>query len=256
MIELLPIDRPLEHNKYTPLDFYNNIVCKLIPDILKLEDTGIPIDLTKVQKLEEIVNEVLNNVDTVLSTNPLMTEFLNTKNSVLKNKDKEIISTKKKTYENYLKPFDVKNKVHRSYVVNLFLTKNNYNDYLMDEWSLKDLKKLNQIISSKFIQDLIDKNIQSYMSEYIDEAMIALATEKANIYNKNIDDRMITNESKGKYNIKFNPASSTQKQEFFDWLDIESESETKTGAPQWNRKELERLQKLLTIMIDDKNNEQ
>ena len=50
----------------------------------------------------------------------------------------------------------------------------------------------------------------------------------------------------------FNPGSAQQKQEFFNYYNIESESETKTGNPQWNREELEKLQQLLSIMIKDK----
>ena len=50
----------------------------------------------------------------------------------------------------------------------------------------------------------------------------------------------------------FNPGSPIQKQNFFKFCGIESEKETKTGNPQWDRAELERLQKLINIMIDEK----
>ena len=51
---------------------------------------------------------------------------------------------------------------------------------------------------------------------------------------------------------KFNPGSSVQKQEFFEFYGIESDKETKAGNPQWDRDALEELQKLLKTMIEDK----
>ena len=124
----------------------------------------------------------------------------------------------------------------------------------MQEINLKtlNLKKLNQIIASKFITDLLNNNIQDYMNPIIDKAMIELATIKANTYNKNIIEVKKDKISNSRLIDSFNPGSAQQKQEFFNYYGIESESETKTGNPQWNREELEKLQQLLNIMIKDK----
>ena len=79
-IDLLPITRPLEDtNPPDDLFFYENVVSKLIPDIIKLEATGIPIDLDKVKEVEKTVNEVLENVSITLENNPLVQEYLKEK---------------------------------------------------------------------------------------------------------------------------------------------------------------------------------
>ena len=85
-IDLLPITRPLEDtNPPDDLFFYENVVSKLIPDIIKLEATGIPIDLDKVKEVEKTVNEVLENVSITLENNPLVQEYLKEKFKHLSN---------------------------------------------------------------------------------------------------------------------------------------------------------------------------
>ena len=123
---------------------------------------------------------------------------------------------------------------------------------LLEEWSVKDVKKLNQIIASNFIDNLLNHSIKDYMIPTIDSAMYALATTKAEIYNKNRITSKIESLDEVKLIDKFNPGSSTQKQEFFKFYGIESDKETKAGNPQWDRDALEELQKLLKTMIEDK----
>ena len=123
----------------------------------------------------------------------------------------------------------------------------------MDKWSIKDLKKLNQILASKFLSDLLlNEDIQEYMQLHINKGMLALAEAKAEAYNKNKIETKINNLQEANLISSFNPGSSTQKQNFFKFYGIESEKETKTGNPQWDRTELLRLQKLINIMIDEK----
>ena len=252
-IDLLPIKRPLEDDNFPEETFfYNNVIKELIPDVLRFESNGIPINLNKVTEVENTVNDVLTTVRNKLANNKLMNDFLNHKDIITKNKKYSELEAKQKTYEDFIKPFNPKNKTHRSFVVNQYLLDNNKNDMTMDEWSIKDLKKLNQIIASKFITDLLDNNIQDYMNPIIDKAMINLATIKANTYNKNIIEVKKDKISNSRLIDSFNPGSAQQKQEFFNYYNIESESETKTGNPQWNREELEKLQQLLSIMIKDK----
>ena len=90
------------------------------------------------------------------------------------------------------------------------------------------------------------------MEVYITSAMETLANDKADIYNKNKIDTKIEQLQEQDIIRGFNPGSPVQKQNFFKFYGIESEKETKTGNPQWDRKELERLQKLINIMIDEK----
>lgn len=255
-IDLLPIARPLEtFEEPSQTFFYENVVSKLVPDIVRLEANGIPIDLSKVATVEETVNSVLENVYTKLENNSLMLKFLTSENNAKVKAKSQELELKKKSVSDFLVPFNIKNKTHRSYVVNTYLTSIDRKDMTMDEWSVKDLKKLNQILASTFIANLVNNNIQSFMHNTIEVAMEQLATDKANAYNKNKIDTKIENLKTDKLIRSFNPGSSLQKQKFFSFLGIESEKETKAGNPQWDKKELERLQKLIGMLIDDKEHQ-
>lgn len=255
-IDLLPIARPLETSEEpSQTFFYENVVSKLVPDIVRLEANGIPIDLSKVATVEETVNSVLENVYTKLENNSLMLKFLTSENNAKVKAKSQELEAKKKSVSDFLVPFNIKNKTHRSYVVNTYLTSIDREDMAMDEWSVKDLKKLNQILASTFIANLVNSNIQSFMHNTIEVAMEQLATDKANAYNKNKIDAKIEDLKTDKLIRSFNPGSSLQKQKFFSFLGVESEKETKAGNPQWDKKELERLQKLIGMLIDDKEHQ-
>ena len=249
--DLLPIVRPLEDTtQYDETYFYENVIKHLIPDIVQMEANGIPIDLSKVSKLEEVVDNVLSEVHKKLTNNKIMLEFLEKESDKYKkNKTKEL-ENKIKTYKDFLKPFDIKNKIHRTFIVNTYLISQVHDDKVMNEWSIKDLKLLNQIIGSKFIQNILDKKVEFWMEDTINLAMVRLAQTKADIYNKNKIESKINTINEQNLILKFNPSSSIQKQNFFNYYGIESEKETKTGNPSWDITELLRLQKLLGIMID------
>lgn len=252
-VDLLPVVRPLEDpNPPDGTYFYDNVVKYLIPDIIKMESNGIPINLDKVAEVQNTVDTVLEDVKNKLATNKLMLEFLSNKDSIAKQTKIDALNEKLKIPEDFLKPFNSKNKIHRTYVINEFLKETNREDMLLEEWSVKDVKKLNQIIASNFIDNLLDHSIKDYMIPTIDNAMYALATTKAEIYNKNKIKSKIESLDEVRLIDKFNPGSSVQKQEFFEFYGIESDKETKTGNPQWDRDALEELQKLLKTMIEDK----
>ena len=254
--DLLPITRPLEDtNPPDETYFYNNVIQPLIKDIVQMEANGIPIDLAKVAVLEDTVTNVLNEVYKKLGNNELMLKFLRSIAKQYKKNKTEQLESKKKTVEDFIKPFDIKNKVHRTYVVNYYLE--DRPDLQMEEWSIKDLKKLNQILGSAFIQNIVDKklpteNCLQWMQNKIDLGMLKLAQDKCDIYNKNKIDTKIEQLQEQDIINSFNPGSPTQKQNFFKFYGIESEKETATGNPQWDRTELLRLQKLINIMIDEK----
>lgn len=252
-IDLLPIKNPLNDN--TQIDetfFYNNVVSKLIPDILQIESNGIPISLDKVQELENTLINVLQLVRDKLSKNKLMLKFLEyEKEKNTKNKIQELKS-KKKDWKDFLKPFDISNKVHRSYTINTYLIAQNKEDMCMEEWSIKDLKKLNQILASNFLQALIDKDINIQMDSYINASMELLAKDKAYLYNKNKIETKINEQKEESIISSFNPGSSLQKINFFKYYNIQSENETKKGNPQWNRKELEKLYHYINVLLDEK----
>ena len=256
-IDYLPIVRPLEDPNPVPDDmwFYENIVIKLLPDIIRLEAIGIPIDLSKVKKVEDTVNNVLENVQSTLAENKLIKLFLNARYNDKERVAIKQVESKTKTVEDFLKPFDLKNKIHRTFVVNTYLKSIGKDDMVMDEWNKKDLKKLNQIIASKFISDILYNNILGYMKPIIDKAMTDLATLKADSYNRNKVEAKRERLAKERDNLTFNPNSPQQKQQFFEMLGIESENTTQKGSPQWDRKSLEILNKLLDSMLEKEQNE-
>ena len=252
--DLLPIIRPLEDtNLPDETYFYNNVIQHLIPDIVQMEANGIPIDLKKVAKLETTVDDVLGEVHRKLANNDMMLDFLKSVAKEHKKAKTEELEGKKKEAADFLKAFDAKNTIHRTYVVNSYLISQSKEDMVMDKWSIKDLKKLNQILASKFLSDLLlNEDIQEYMQLHINKGMLALAEAKAEAYNKNKIETKINNLQEANLISSFNPGSPTQKQNFFKFYEIESEKKTEAGNPQWDRTELLRLQKLLKIMIDEK----
>ena len=250
---LLPIVRPLEDTNELPETyFYDNVVQPLIKDIVRIEDNGIPVCLEEVQSLENTVVNVLEEVRTKLQNNSIMLQFLKVENDeARKNKTTEL-EAKKRTELDFIKPFNITNKVHRTYLVNTYLKATQKEDMCIPEWNIKDLKKLNQIIASKVIQDILDKKINTYLQQYIDLAMLKLASDKAELFNKN----KVENRIEGLKDLNlighFNPKSSLQKQKFFEYYGIKPESSTAKGKPQWNRAELEKLEKSLSLIIDTK----
>lgn len=253
--DLLPIKNPLTNEPEGQLFFYNNVVKHLVPDIVRMMSVGIPIDLSKVAELEDTVDDVLAKVQDKLRNNPIMKEFMEEVANLHKKDKTEQIEQKRKTVEDFIKPFDPKNKIHRTYVVNFYLK--DRPDLQMEEWSIKDLKKLNQILSSQFIQNIIDKadmseNCLQWMRNQIELGMLQLAQDKCDAYNKNKVQAKIENLETKDLMLLFNPGSSVQKQHFFEFMDIPSDTKTDAGNDSWNRKELERIQKLLAIMIDSK----
>lgn len=255
--DLLPIKRPLEDDTdIQPLQFYENVVQHLIPDIVRMEANGIPIDLKKVQELEKVLDNTLADVQRRLSENPIIQQFMFGINNKRCEYKKQQLETKIKTFKDFIIPFKSKNKIHRTYVVNQYLieaAKTNIHmlSYMLADWKLDDLKKLNKIIASKFIDDLLNDRISDYMQPIINAAMEKLAQDKADAYNKNNVQDKIDNIKNTVKVSEFNPASSLQKQQLFEFCGIESEKETVGGNPQFDRKELERLQKLIGSMINE-----
>lgn len=252
-LDLLPIQRPLDQNpKEWPNDtyFYENVVIKLLPDVIKLETTGIPIDLSKVKEVEDTVNNVLRDIKGILKDNKFIQEYLT--NKYIHESDDALANLKTKTASDFLVAFDVKKKAHRSAVINYWLKNNDHEDMVLEEWSVKDLRMCNQILASKFLTDLINKDIKGYMFNWIEEAMQEFAEEKARIYNQSKFSSYQAKMEEKKNKLSFNPGSTLQKQEFFQMLGIESDSETAKGAPQWNRAALEQLNKYLDTLIESK----
>lgn len=249
--DLLPIIRPIEDAKELPETyFYDNVVQHLIKDIVRIEANGIPVCLDSVQELEVTLTDILKEVRSKLSNNKAMVKFLEIENTANRNNKIKSISNKKKSAEDFIKPLDISNKTHRTYVVNTYLEINGKDNMTMPVWSIKDLRKLNNIIASKVITDILNKDISNCVNKYADVAMMKLATDKAELFNRNNIETKITKIEEAGITIEFNPKSPLQKQKLFEYYGINSESKTAKGNQQWDRAELEKLQKLLATLID------
>ena len=254
--DLLPIKRPLEDSRqYHPLYFYLNVVRHLIKDTIRLEITGIPINLYLVRDLEKTIETVINNTSLTLKENKLVQDFLQ---EVFKfkagNKIKES-QTKDRDSTYYLKPYDNSNKVHRSYAVNYYLKKIAKESYTMESWGKKDVEKLSTLLVSNFIKDIINNNIQGETKTIVDEAMKELAEMKSTIYNKNRAKKLQDKLEAANKEMTFNPASSNDKRMFFQYLGIDAEDKTPAGQDKWNRAALEDLKTILDVLIEQKEKE-
>ena len=101
--DLLPKDHPLEEEfEDNPSYFYDNVVGYLVKDIVRMKNNGIPVDMEQVEKLEKILDNVIESVYDRLRANNLMGTFLENKYKKLKSKkikeykDKRIIYLKHK----------------------------------------------------------------------------------------------------------------------------------------------------------------
>ena len=236
--QLLPAPEP--RTVSPPLGyFYNNIAKHLIKDTVRIMNNGLHIDLDKVEELEKVLDEQLKTVEIELANNPLIKSFQELQH---KKYTKDYISDRKskmRSSDYYLKPFDHKNMVHRSYFMDLYATQYNLpipeeklSGSAVSKWSNKLVKAYAN--TRPILQRLLDGKLTTH--PLIDEAMNLLANDKANIYNEKYLQQIKNPEIPLP---KFNPASSKQKQEL-----IEAEKFSKeTGLPSFDRSEIERINK-------------
>ena len=249
--DLLPLKHPKEQEfKEDSGYFYFNVVQPLIPDILRMANNGIPIDLNKVEELENTVNQVLQLVEERLQKNPLIQEYLSIKEKELKEKLKQTKATKKKNEGSFEDiNFDLNKKLHRTYIINTYLNSINKSQYCLEEWSIKDIKKVNQILASNFLSDFIDKKVQNN-HPIVEQAKKKFIEHKIDVYNKNIENK-IKEVEENPIKLEFNLASSVQRTEILTMLGIEAENFSKiTGKPSYDRKYLESILKLVNMLID------
>ena len=189
-IDLLPVPRPLEDTSpMTETDFYFNVVHPMIPDIIKLMLIGIPVDLTKVKDLEAVLDDTITKANRILSDNPRIIKFMQSIN--LKG-----YNDKRRVYSYYYKDFNVSKEEHRKYVINYILKKQD--KPLLEKCSKKEY------LNYEFSLGITDITIK--------EAMVQLAEEKADIYNRSIN-----------IDSTFNAASPLQKKQFFEFWKLPSE---------------------------------
>ncbi len=209
-LNLLPTPEP--RTVSPPLqDFYYNVSKWLIPDIVRVMNNGIPIDLTKVRELEATIDVSLASVEATLASNEYIKKYMATRRISNKAKLQDEITVKLKPQEHFLKDFDQSKVLHRSYYVKQVIGKVETGDYAapnVPKWTLKDLKTYDSIHDCDFT-DLLTKQPNPTIAT---AAMEDLASDKANIYNKQYHAKLKHTDAFVPME-RFNPGSTDQKHE-------------------------------------------
>lgn len=237
--DLLPAPIPATVNP--PEDyFYSNVVKHLLPTTIKLMNTGLPIDLNRVEQLEIELDSIIAEVHTTLAANAHIQAYLQSRYSSQIAEYQALQLSRLKPASTFLVPFDPKKLEHRSYFMHLYATSQGLPlpaDTIptgISKWTARDVQKLSA--SRPILQRLISNQLRPSET---DEAMQLYATHKADLRNKSTRDKI--NAPTISYPT-FNPSSPVQKGELFTMLGLKSEATSKTtGSDKWDRSQLERL---------------
>ena len=239
--DLLPAPIPSTVNP--PEDyFYHNVVKHLIPTTIKLMNTGLPIDLNRVEQLEIELDAIIAEVHVTLAANTHIHTYLQSRYSSQIAEYQALQMSRLKPASTFLVPFDPKKLEHRSYFMHLYATAQGLPlpaDTLptgISKWTARDVQKLSA--SRPILQRLISSQLRPSET---DPAMQLYAQHKADLRNKSTRDKI--NTPTISYPT-FNPSSPIQKGELFTMLGLKSEATSKTtGSDKWDRSQLERLLK-------------
>ena len=254
--DLLPIRPPSEHDP-GPSYFYNNVVKHLIQDFIRIMNNGLTIDDKAVDELREVLDEMLMSISSRLSNNQIILDFqANEYPKKFKEYQEETLKSCR-TLDYYLKEYDPKNPIHRTYMVNLRLRELELLSDIREVWSVKDLKNYNTYLEDYVLDYVIEKDVPSV---YSIPAMRQLAEDKMVIWNKVRTDK-VDNITKEDLLPPFNPGSSLQLRKLFEFLNIEPLAFSKdTGEPSWGRDQVEEvlreqctdpvLEEVLTAFVD------
>jgi hypothetical protein len=242
----LPFPKPCDLD-VGPAYFYTNFIQPLVTDMIKLMCVGLHIDDEATESLRSTIDEVLSNVDALLLRNPIIQKY-QAQRAIAAQKLHVTKSTESiRTVDYYIRDYDEKQLLHRTWVVNTYLISKGLKEDTKDSWKVNDLKKYNVYKTDVFIETLIDKSVSSSSSQ-LKAGMQALAKYKMDLWNRPRWDR-----SKETASLEpFNPGSATQLQELFKMLNIEPmEVSAKTGNASWGRKHIE----ILLSMSNNTNKE-
>ena len=220
--------------------FYSNVVKHLVPTTVRLMNTGLPIDLSRVEQLEAELDTIIANVHTTLASNAHIQTYLQSRYASQLSAYSATQLSKQRDPSYYLVPFDHSKPEHRSYFMHLYSLQTGIptpTDLLptgIPKWSARDVQKLSA--SRPILKRLLSGQLQP--SETL-PAMQLRAQHKASIFNKAYIDSATSPQLPFP---TFNPASPIQKGELFDLLGLKSDATSKTtGADKWDRAQLERL---------------
>lgn len=247
--DLLPQSEPRTIDP-PPGYFYNNVAKHLIKDTVRIMSNGMHIDLDRVEELEAVLDTQLATVATELASNPLVSAFQELQYKRAVSDYIEDRQSKLRSVDYYLKPFNHKDLVHRSYFMHLFATSQGIphpSELLpgttVGKWPANLVKTFAK--TRPLLQRLLDGTLTSH--PLIDQAMQQIATDKAAIYNE----KYLAQIRKPEVELPpFNPNSSLQMQGLFEHLDLKSDKlSKKTGLPSYARDVIEEFNK--TTVDDD-----
>lgn len=255
-IDWLPLPEPRDQD--FPIGwFYENVAKHLVKDTVRIMNNGLPIDLDRVHELELHLDEILVNVQETINNNQHTKDFLEHKYPLIAAEMKADIESRMRSLDFYIKEFNPSKMEHRSYYMQVFMEQ--HAEQMFDvitpieeilpgvpKWTVRDVKPFAE--DHLEIKRLINKAIKPTEPNAI-EAMRRFAVDKLAIWNKSYYDQI--NEISFNNIMKpFNPGSSTQKREFFEFMNIDPIEYSKdTGEASWGREVIEELQKSETDEI-------
>ena len=255
MKDLLPIPHPLSYNpaEEDPLYFYNNVTKPLIKPFIRLMQTGLVIDDHAVESLRTTIDSVLTSVTKGLAANPIIIDYQ--KIAYSENKAALIAEQESKcrTLDYYIKPYNRKNVLHNTYVINTLLNQNGLSKDKRTKWTINDIKKYKLIYNHQLLDDIINNTVQ-FNNPIILTAMKQLAQTKLDIYNKSKMQK-VEEATLADLAPPFNPGSSLQKKKLFNHLGIPAlKFSKKTGDPTWGREQIEEIKRVTPAENTDLHN--
>ena len=233
----MPAPRDYDPSAKEPLFFYHNFVKPLIPDMLQMMDVGLHIDPDAVETLRTTIDNVLWSVTDRLEKNPLIKEYQNSRLPAAQQAHAEKSTVALRDIDYYFRPYKPGDMLHRTWIVNGYLRRQNRDNDIKLKWTVKDLKDYNAFLKDLFLKAIIDKRPLT-SNHTVKEAMVALAQYKLELWNRPRLDKAqepVTME-------EFNPGSSKQKQEFFALNKVPPKAFSKdTGEASWGRDQLDEL---------------
>lgn len=251
--QLLPAPLP-KTTVYSEDYFYENFAKPLISDTVRLMSNGLPVDLEKVQQLEDKLDSVLAEVKDSLNSNPIIQEYVKLKYDYLVETYKKEQEQKQKPPSDFLKPFNHKDLVHRSYFMHVFSADKdikqpeNLLPSEIPKWTSNDVKKISHEFPA--LQLLLNGKLSSTNTIAL-KAMQLLAEHKAEMYNKTYQDNIST---LAKVQLpEFNPGSADQKHDVLTSM-LGYTSSNYTDAYQDYLKALDRYQRYgKALPVEPKN---
>ena len=247
-IDLLPLPEP-RNSDYPDGWFYEQVAKPLIKDTIRIMYNGLPIDLDKVKDLEVELDSILEGVQNTVNSNKYIQEFQKFKYPQVAAELKSEIESKMRPPEYYLKEFKPDHMTYRSYFMQVFIERHAEDFYDVvtpleevapgvPKWTVRDVKPY--VDRFHELKQLIAKTISPNAPNAL-EAMRRFAADKSEVWNRSY----LTQIADIKFSTvmtDFNPGSSKQLREFFDWLGVEPiEFSKDTGEPSWGREQIEEL---------------